>query len=201
MKELHDDEHVRDQAALYALGALDAEEAQVFARHVEGCVVCAAEVESFAAAVGDLGYMASPVPPDRAVRVKVLDRIVASDRFRDGATFEMDGLRFVRANELGWTATDLPGVSLKRLALDLQAGRATHLVRIEPGGSYPPHRHAGVEEVYLLEGDLLLSGVLMHPGDYCRAEAGTVHDGLYSSNGCVFVVTSCITDERLPACE
>ena len=28
------------------------------------------------------------------------------------------------------------------------------LVRLAPGAAYPPHRHAGVEELHLLEGEL-----------------------------------------------
>jgi anti-sigma factor ChrR (cupin superfamily) len=193
----HEEEAVREQAALYALGALEADEVRAYEGHLEGCAVCAAEVESFAAVVRDLGHVAAPAPVDPALRAKVFDRIAAEDRFRDGATVDVDGIRFVRADELGWVAADLPGISLKRLAVDRQAERATHLVRMEPGATYPAHRHAAVEEVYLLEGDLLLSGVLMRAGDYCRAEPQSVHDGIRSPSGCVFIVTACSADERL----
>lgn len=197
MNHRHDDETVREQAALYALGALEAEEVRVFERHLEGCAVCAAEVEGFADVVQDLGHAVGPIPADAELKSKVFDRIAAEDTFRDTATVDANGLRFVRANDLGWTAADLPGISLKPLAVDAEAGRVTQMVRMDRGASYPPHRHGGVEEIYLLEGDLLVSGVLMHAGDYCRAEPQTVHSGIRSPSGCVFIASASRANERL----
>jgi anti-sigma factor ChrR (cupin superfamily) len=198
MNQRHDDDTVREQAALYALGAFDQEEALAFERHLEGCAVCAAEVESFTAVVQDLGHAVTPAPVDAAVKSKVFDRIAAEDAFRNAATVEADGLRFVRANELGWSAVDLPGISLKPLSGDVAADRVTQLVRMEAGATYPRHRHTDVEEIFLLEGDLIVSGVLMRAGDYCRAEPESVHSGIRSPNGCVFMVTACRGDELLP---
>ena len=197
MNERHDDDYVREQAALYALGALDAEESRAFDRHLEGCAACAAEVESFAAVVQDLGHTATPVLVDAALRSRVFDRITAEDAFRDSAAVEVGGVRFVRSGELDWSAVDLPGVSVKPLSADAEANRTTHLVRMEPGAAYPPHRHADIEELYLLDGDLLVSGVLMRAGDYCRAEPQSVHRGIRSPSGCTFIVTASRDDELL----
>ena len=43
-----------------------------------------------------------------------------------------------------------PGISCKLLATDTEKHRVSMLVRLAPGAEYPPHRHAGVEELYLL---------------------------------------------------
>jgi anti-sigma factor ChrR (cupin superfamily) len=197
MSQRHDEDTVREQAALYALGALDADEARVYERHLEGCAVCAAEVESFATVVQDLGHTAPPEPVDGGVKSRVFERIAAEDALRETATVERAGIRFVRADALDWSAVGLPGLSVKPLFADEDAKRATHLVRMEPGASYPPHRHADVEELYVLEGDLLVSGVLMRAGDYCRAEPQSVHGRIRSQNGCVFIVTASRGDELL----
>ena len=47
------------------------------------------------------------------------------------------------------------------------------LVRLVPGGSYPAHDHAGVEELHLLNGELWIDERKLFAGDYNRAEPGT----------------------------
>jgi len=51
--------------------------------------------------------------------------------------------------------------------------RVSMLVRLAPGAAYPPHRHAGIEELYLLDGELMIDDKTLHPGDYNRALPGT----------------------------
>jgi len=58
--------------------------------------------------------------------------------------------------------------------------------------SYPLTRTVAV-----LEEDLTVSGVLMKAGDYCRAEPGSVHTGLSTSGGCLFIAVCSERDERL----
>ena len=47
-----------------------------------------------------------------------------------------------------------PGISCKLLATDTERDRVSMLVRLAPGVDYPPHTHAGVEELHLLDGEL-----------------------------------------------
>jgi len=35
-------------------------------------------------------------------------------------------------------------------------------------------------------GDLVLEGQNMKPGDYCRAETGSIHSESYTESGCLF---------------
>src|SRR5262249_3379987 len=74
-------------------------------------------------------------------------------------------------------------------------GYVTKLVRMAPGAVLHPHRHAEAEESYVLEGDLWVSGVLMLAGDYCRAEAGSVHSEVHTSGGCAFIAVCWERDE------
>src|SRR5437870_13885970 len=67
-----------------------------------------------------------------------------------------------------------PGISCKLLATDTEKNRVSMMVRLAPGAEYPPHRHAGVEELHLLHGELTVDDQKLYPGDYLRAEAGSV---------------------------
>ena len=77
-----------------------------------------------------------------------------------------------------------PGISVKLLATDPESDRVSMLVRLALGAAYPPHRHAGVEELYLLHGELMIDERKLYPGDYNRAEANTVDHRVWSEHGC-----------------
>jgi anti-sigma factor ChrR (cupin superfamily) len=69
------------------------------------------------------------------------------------------------------------------------------LVRLAPNTAYPPHRHAGVEELYLLEGELWIENQKLEPGDYNRAEAGTSDKRVWSETGCMCLLITSPSDQ------
>jgi putative transcriptional regulator len=71
------------------------------------------------------------------------------------------------------------------------------LVRLAPGIDYPPHRHAGIEELHLLHGELIVDDRKLHAGDYLRAEAGTVDHRVWSETGCTCVLITSFRDALL----
>jgi anti-sigma factor ChrR (cupin superfamily) len=87
----------------------------------------------------------------------------------------------------------VPGIRRKLLFVDEERHYNTALVRVEAGTRYPSHRHADVEELMVLEGDLNVHGVSMRAGDYCRAEPHTVHQETFSESGCLLLL---LTSER-----
>jgi DNA-directed RNA polymerase specialized sigma24 family protein len=91
-----------------------------------------------------------------------------------------------------WTEPDwkevAPGIACKLLATDDQRDRVSMLVRLAPGVDYPPHTHAGVEELHLLHGELWIDERKLHPGDYSRAEPGTSDNRVWSETGCTCVL-------------
>jgi anti-sigma factor ChrR (cupin superfamily) len=191
----HSTEAVQERAALYAAGALLPDERQAFEAHLRDCADCTAEVEAFAAVAAQLGEVAAPIrPPDR-VRERVL--AAAARSAAEDAIVEQNGVRFVRSRYVAWRAGDAPALFVRPLAADRERGYRTSIVRMEPGAVYPSHRHAEVEETFLIEGDLTVNGVEMRPGDYCRAEAGTVHTAVSTRNGCVFLALTSERDELL----
>jgi quercetin dioxygenase-like cupin family protein len=88
-----------------------------------------------------------------------------------------------------------PGISCRILSSDTDLQRVSMLVRLAPGGEYPPHRHAGIEELHLLEGELWIDDRKLYPGAYNRAEAGTTDSRVFSDTGCMCVLVTSTADE------
>jgi hypothetical protein len=86
------------------------------------------------------------------------------------------------------------GISYSILARDVEGERVSMLVRLAPGAAYPPHTHAGVEELYLLDGELFIDGRKLYPGDYNRAEVGTGDQSVWSETGCTCVLLTSSED-------
>ena len=86
-----------------------------------------------------------------------------------------------------------PGISCKVLAADIERSRLSMLVRLAPGGEYPPHTHAGIEQLYLFLGELWIDDRKLCPGDNNRAEPGTADKRVWSETGCtcILVTSSC----------
>jgi anti-sigma factor ChrR (cupin superfamily) len=88
-----------------------------------------------------------------------------------------------------------PGISCKLLATDTERNRVSMLVRLASGVDYPPHVHAGVEELHLLNGELMIDNRKLYPGDYNRGEAGAVDSHVWSETGCTCVLITSTRDE------
>ena len=78
-------------------------------------------------------------------------------------------------SRIEWRATRYPGISLHFLRRDEATNDATVLIRMQPGCSYPAHRHNGIEEVLILQGGYR-DGLGVHrAGDYVVNDAGSIH--------------------------
>lgn len=172
-QDTHDD---GETAALYALGALDAEAARAFEGHLaEGCTQCATELESHASVARNLVFDPEPVPPPPAVRARLLEAIAAQSA---GGR----GYDFVREDEGTWVDIT-PGVSRKNISRE-----AGFLLRIAPGARVPHHAHSAVEHCYVLRGSVQIAGLDLHVGDYHRAAPGSVHPSVSSEGGCLLLI-------------
>ena len=87
-----------------------------------------------------------------------------------------------------------PGISCKLLATDRKQDRVSMLVWLAPGVAYPPHTHAGIEELYLLHGELMIEDRKLYPGDYSRAEPGTGDQFVWSGTGCMCILLTSTRD-------
>ena len=94
----------------------------------------------------------------------------------------------VRSGEEAWRALKVAGVSVKALRRDAETGGSTALVRLEAGARFPAHNHPAGEEVFVLEGDVLIGPDRLTAGDYLYTPPNGKH-AASSQGGCVFLVT------------
>ncbi len=98
-----------------------------------------------------------------------------------------EGTTTVRADGAEWIALS-PLVRFRRLRVDAEAGCQTVLVRAEPGGCVPRHRHSKNEEFIVLEGECYIGGHHLRAGDAHFASAGSWHDDLTTQTGVLVLV-------------
>jgi len=94
----------------------------------------------------------------------------------------------VHSATASWTASAVPGVSVKVLRRNKATGESTSLVRFDPGTRFPAHNHPAGEEIFVLEGDFTVGGHRMTAGDYLY----TPPDGKHAAStegGCLVLVT------------
>jgi anti-sigma factor ChrR (cupin superfamily) len=185
-------EEIEGLAPLYALGVLTQHEARAFEEHLaEGCLTCREELKDFEAVTGLLGASAPEVEPPASVREKLLESVSKEKRAAETIFIseEDDSHQSltVRAGEGEWQEA-FQGVYLKNLFVDESRGTMTTLFKMDPGAQLPRHRHHGVEECYVLEGDVRAGEMMLGPGDYHCAMAESVHDRLSTVNGALFLI-------------
>ena len=61
---------------------------------------------------------------------------------------------------------------------------------MDPGTELPDHDHAGMEEVYVISGDLSIGNEGLGAGDYFRIGAGAEHGTPRTMGGCMCIIVS-----------
>ncbi len=181
---------IRELIPLYALGALDADEAAAVERAVEAAPALAAELDTYLT-------LTPPVAPDADVKARLLAS-VGGGRF-DAYAGRMSKLLDVtvdRARELlglverkaSWE-NPVPGVHLIHFdGGPAYAAADCGFVRIEPGCTFPWHMHRGEEVSLLLLGTLRDNeGKVWQPGDEIVSPQGSEHDLTAGDEGAVYV--------------
>jgi anti-sigma factor ChrR (cupin superfamily) len=188
-----------DLAVLYALGALAQEEARSFEEHLaSGCDTCRTELESFELTVQNVGLSAAEEPPPARVRSALLASVGGQTEHAGEMKLETGSFLSVLSSEGTWREL-IAGVLVKSLFVDPDSGVATSLVRMLPGTSLPAHKHLGVEQFFILEGDCNVAGQKLGPGDYHRAEKGSIHETTCTVNGTLFLLIAPERYEQLDA--
>jgi len=176
------------QLYAYALGALSASEARDVEEHVPGCSGCQQALQQLHRLVDtSVSRDADVLHPPASLWGRVAERIGSE---RDEAPGQAAAARWV---EPEW-AEVAPGISCKLLATDSKKNIVSMLVRLAPGMNYPPHTHAGVEELHLLDGELWIDDRKLSPGDYNRAEPGSKDARVWSETGCTCVLITSVRD-------
>jgi anti-sigma factor ChrR (cupin superfamily) len=175
---------------LYALQALPPGEVEVAEAQISACSACRHEMEMVRPIIDAFASWPTDVlRPTASLWARVARRIQTD-------TGEATSPSPEPSAEPEWKNV-APGIACKLLATDADNDRVSMLVRLAPDTEYPPHRHAGVEELHLLNGELMIGDRRLYPGDYNRAEPGTVDHRVWSDTGCTCVLITSFRDAIL----
>ncbi len=176
---------------VYALRTLPSSEALAIEEHVSTCSDCRQESESLRPIVDSfVSWPTDVLRLSTSLWGRLSQRIAAE---AGGEPMLSEPSRWA---EPEWEEV-APGISCKLLATDTEKDVVSMLVRLAPGVDYPPHTHAGSEELHLLDGELWIDDRKLYPGGYNRAEAGTSDARVWSETGCTCVL---ITSSRDVLC-
>ena len=179
------------QAALiaaYAIQALPPEEAAALETHMASCPQCQQELETLRPVADSFVFWPTDVlRPPSSLLERLAQRIATETR--ESAVVPP----LPPWDEPAWEQV-APGILCKLLATDAKAHRVSMLVRLLPGVEYPAHTHAGLEELFLLDGELWIDERKLYPGDYNRAEAPSGDKRVWSETGCTCVLITSTQD-------
>jgi quercetin dioxygenase-like cupin family protein len=176
-----------DDVYAHALGATSTDVEQ----HLASCAQCREQLAAIRPVVDTFAMWPTDVlRPTQSLQLRLAERIAADT-----------GTAVVAPPPPQWRDPAwervAPGIEVKQLALDPERSLVSMLVRLEPGAEYPPHIHAGVEELHLLDGELWIDERKLHPGDYNRGEPGAGDKRVYSETGCTCVLITSTRDTLL----
>jgi anti-sigma factor ChrR (cupin superfamily) len=172
----------------YALRALPAKEVSSVQAHIAACPHCQRELEALRPVIDSIAaWPVDVLRPAASLQHRLAERIADET----GGKPVLPGAALW--TEPAWEEV-APGISCKLLAKDTEKHIVSMLVRLAPGAEYPPHTHAAVEELHLLDGELWIDERKLYPGDYNRAEPGTGDKRVWSETGCTCVLVTSTGD-------
>jgi anti-sigma factor ChrR (cupin superfamily) len=172
----------------YAMQAMPAAEVPAFEAHLSSCEQCQRELQALRPVVDVFAAWPTDVlRPTASLHGRLAQRIAAET----GKAPLLPPAPQYRDPEWEEVA---PGIFCKVLANDAEQHRVSMLVRLLPGVEYPPHTHAGLEELHLLDGELWIDDRKLYPGDYNRAEALSGDKRVWSETGCTCVLITSTKD-------
>ena len=192
MKDKYTKEEIQDLAASYSLGLLEKEEKDEFEQLLsKGDATAIKELDEFNNINEHLHYNFDTIKEPPGLKNRVLKDIEVLSKKKSEKS---EGFLYVRENEGEWVEV-IDGVKVKTLYEDTDRHYSTVLVKMDPGATFPNHVHAEDEECLVIEGDIHMGGETFHPGDYIRAEANSLHEEIFTENGCLLFVQASQNNE------
>ena len=176
MKKRSDTELAED----YVLGTLSAEERQIVAKRLDTDADFSALVSAWDQRMAPLAFGGAAEPPD-GLLASIEARIA-------GTGADLPGTFTNRAEGAPWVEM-IPGVAMRLLYRNEAARRQSILVKMDANATFPEHGHDDQdEEIYVLEGDLVIGELTLQAGDFHLARANRVHPQHWSRTGCVALI-------------
>jgi anti-sigma factor ChrR (cupin superfamily) len=189
MSTLHRDRCQQSEVTCaYAAQALAPSEIPAAEAHIASCADCRRELEALRPLVDSfVSWPTDVLRPRASLQARLALRIA-----------DETGEQPVPPPAPQWSEPEweqvAPGIECKLLATDTERHRVSMLVRLAPGASYPPHTHAGVEELHLLDGELWIDERKLVAGDYNYGAPGAGDDRVWSETGCTCVLVTSTKD-------
>lgn len=186
------DLQLQNMVAWYALDLLDRAERDVFEVELIHQEWLQAELNQITETLACLSYLATPVTPAPDLKARLQRRLQAEPN---------PPARVIqRVSDRQWQLHPVAGVKVAPLHLDAEKREMVALMQGEAGAYYPVHRHAGPEEIYMLEGDLIIYNTVLTAGDYIRSVPESQHPHR-TLGGCLCLVHVCYEDQFLEPLE
>jgi anti-sigma factor ChrR (cupin superfamily) len=176
------------QVSAYVMQMLSRNEAAGVKAHLESCAECRQELDTLQSIADRFVFWPTNVLRPSASLHERLARRIAADTSEEAVQPPAG-----QWQEPPWEEV-APGIFCKLMATDTERHRVSMLVRLLPGVEYPPHQHAGREELFLLDGELWIDDRKLYPGDYNCAEAGSGDKRVWSETGCTCVLITSTQD-------
>ncbi len=96
------------------------------------------------------------------------------------------GSTYVKPQDIEWAPTPFEGISIKVLYEDKEKGETTCLLRWAPGACLPMHKHAAIEQSYVIEGSFRDHDGICRAGEYVWRQPGSFHE-THSDEGAVIL--------------
>jgi anti-sigma factor ChrR (cupin superfamily) len=195
-------EEVELRAALNALGTVTLNEVRAFEEDLVALDASGkAELEEFDSVAGLLAFGASTAEPSADVWNKLCAVMDAEPKTQTASAPKVPGIQqaaeeaapspllTVRKDEGVWQQVH-KGIFAKTLFQNVKNGTTTYMVQFMPGAKTPLHRHPGMEECMVIEGDFQVDGKDLRAGDYHCATPGSIHDRPHSINGAMVLIVA-----------
>jgi anti-sigma factor ChrR (cupin superfamily) len=144
------------------------------------------EVASLYDAGTALALAVPRLEPPAQVRERVLDAARQPSRYT------------VWAADDAWIPTGLPGIRARVLAVDKARSLVTLVIRAEAGAVYPPHKHRGPEECFVISGSVVIDGRVLRAGDFHHADEDSDHGEITTTEGAEVLIVGAV-DDYFPA--
>ena len=173
-----------ERASAYVMGLLDAEaRAQCRLRVIEDAAFSTL-VSAWEKRLAPLALTEDAQMPDGLLEA-IESRIA-------GTGVELPGTVTVRAGAGDWIEVS-PGLRIKIMNRIESINRQTFMAWLQPGAEYADHDHDQDEEIYMMEGDLIIGDLVLKAGDFHAARAGRHHPVHRTTAGCLCLISQAIS--------
>jgi len=182
-------------APLYALGQLSVKERRWVEQQIVECPDLAEELADYQLGMTAIAYTVPSLPVDSTLKERLFEHLEL-DPTQSTAIPELPFISYqaIRSQELNWQSHPTPGVEVAIVHTDEMKREMIGFLRAEPGVHYPLHCHAAIEEIFMVEGDLVVGDEVYGAGDYIRSNPGSAH-APYTIGGCRFFFHTSMDDE------